>query len=90
LPAKGLQNEDFVSSTIHLVKDAVSASSSGVLEVFQVYQPVFTPSGATDETTSDDGSENTTTIAQTAGSKSCQILLMEHSFAYSYGLPFVG
>jgi hypothetical protein len=90
LPAKKLYNEDSVSSTFHLVKDAVSASPSGVLEDFQVYQPVFTPSGATDETTTDSGLENTTTIAQTTATSSCQVLLMNHSFAFSYGIPFVG
>lgn len=90
LPANKLISEDSVPPTFHLVKDAVSASSAGVLEDFQVYQPVFTPSGATDETTTANGVENITTIAQTAGSSSCQVLLMQHSFAFSYGLPFVG
>jgi hypothetical protein len=89
-PASRLRDEGFTSSIFHLVKGAASASTSGVLEVFQVYQPVFTPSGATDETTSDNRSENTTAIAQIAATMSCQVLLMEHSFAYSYGLPFVG
>jgi hypothetical protein len=90
LPTKKLQQEDLVSSTFRLVKDAVSASTSGVTEDFQVYQPVFTPSGATDETTLPNGSENTTTVAQTNTTSSCQVLLMQHVFAFSYGLPFVG
>lgn len=87
---KRLQHEDLIYSNFRLVKDAVSASTSGVTEDFQVYQPVFTPSGATDETTSDNGSENTTTVAQTNATSSCQVLLMQHSFAFSYGIPFVG
>jgi hypothetical protein len=90
LPDKTLQQEDLVYSNFRLVKDAVSAPTSGVTEDFQVYQPVFTPSGATDETTTPNGSENTTTVAQTDAANSCQVLLMNHSFAFSYGAPFVG
>jgi len=90
LPSKGLPRENPDSSTIRLVKDAVSATTAGVTEDFQVYQPVFTPSGATDETTLSNGSENTTTIAQTNATGSCQVLLMQHTFAFSYGIPFVG
>lgn len=92
--------EDRASSAIqdiasfNLVKHAAPAPSatSSVLECFQVYQPVLTPSEATDETGSSDGFENTTTVASApapAGS-SCDVLLMEHSFAFSYGMPFVG
>jgi hypothetical protein len=90
LSTMNLQNEDLAPSSFRLVKDAISASTSGVTEDFQVYQPVFTPSGVTDETTQANGSENTTTIAQTNTSSSCQVVLMQHSFAYSYGIPFVG
>lgn len=81
--------DESVSPTFHLVKDAISATT-GVLETFQVYQPVFTPSGAIDETISSNGSGNTTTIAPTAQSTSCQVVLMDHSFGFSYGIPFVG
>ncbi|KAJ5051584.1 uncharacterized protein L3040_001360 [Drepanopeziza brunnea f. sp. 'multigermtubi'] len=78
-----------------LVKDAEpapaqAASPSGLLEVFQVYQPVLTPRGVTDETIAENGSSNTTAIAPIEVTGSCQALLMEHSFAFSYGLPFVG
>ncbi|KAF3393854.1 hypothetical protein F1880_005383 [Penicillium rolfsii] len=46
-------------------------SSTGVLEVFEVYQPVtFAP-------TSDNGCD-------------LEMLLMDHSFGESYGVPFVG
>jgi len=67
-----------------------AAASSGVLECFQVYQPVFFPSGAVDGTITSDGSENTTTISPAAPASSCEVLLMEHSFGFSYGIPFVG
>jgi hypothetical protein len=90
-----VQGDEISSATFDLVKYAVpapsaSASAPAVLEVFQVYQPVLTPSGATDETILGNGAENTTTIAQAAASSSCEILLMDHSFGYSYGVPFVG
>jgi hypothetical protein len=65
-------------------------SATGVLECFQVYQPVLTPSGATDETVLIDGSQDTTAIAPVALESSCDVVLMEHDFAFSYGIPFVG
>ncbi|TAQ91493.1 hypothetical protein B7494_g260 [Chlorociboria aeruginascens] len=83
------------TSNFNLIKYAVTTSSAApsttaVLEVFQVYQPVLTPPGVVDETVSGDGSENTATISPTADLGGCQLLLMNHSFAYSYGEPFVG
>ncbi|CAD6445249.1 5f4f0082-3b25-49af-ad88-3d54b27c0d46 [Sclerotinia trifoliorum] len=79
----------------HLVKysatPAPSATpSSAVLEVFQVYQPVLIPPGVTDETTSYNGVEETAIIASTNDATSCKVVLMEHTFGYSYGIPFVG
>jgi hypothetical protein len=65
-------------------------ANSSVLDVFQVYQPVLTPSGPTDEVILGDGAENTTTIASASSGASCQVVLMEHVFALSYGQPFVG
>jgi len=61
-----------------------------VLEVFQVYQPVLTPSGVTDQTISSNGEEDTITIASAPSASSCKVLLMDHVFGYSYGMPFVG
>lgn len=97
LPSNVLRQDDIPSITtdsspLGLVKYAAPApaATSSVLEVFQVYQPVLTPSGVTGETTSSDGSENTTTIAPAASSSPCEVLLMQHTFAYSYGQPFVG
>lgn len=79
-------------SRSHLEKYAAPSPSatSSVLNVFQVYQPVLTPEGVTDETILGDGAENTTSLASASSGASCQVLLMEHVFAYSYGLPFVG
>jgi hypothetical protein len=90
LPYRILPDQNLVSSTFLLVKDAVSVSTSGVTVDFQVYQPVYTPSGATAETTQANGSENTTAVAETSATSSCQVLLMQHTFAFSYGIPFVG
>ncbi|RFU27789.1 hypothetical protein B7463_g8538, partial [Scytalidium lignicola] len=67
-----------------------SPTPTGVLEVFQVYQPVLTPQGITDETIESNGLENTTTIAPIESATSCELLLMDHSFGFSYGIPFVG
>jgi len=64
--------------------------SSPVLEVFQVYQPVLAPSRPTDQTIESDGLSNTTAIGSTETVSSCTQLLMEHSFGFSYGHPFVG
>ncbi|KAI9642881.1 hypothetical protein NHQ30_008615 [Ciborinia camelliae] len=64
--------------------------SSAVLEVFQVYQPVLIPPGITDETASYNGVEETAIIASTNGATSCKVVLMEHTFGYSYGIPYVG
>lgn len=85
------------TTAARLWKNAATPSStptplpSGVLECFQVHQPVLTPSGLTDDRVSSDGSSGTTSvIAPTDPKPSCSLLLMQHSFAYSYGIPFVG
>jgi hypothetical protein len=94
IPTDNAQGNKVSSTNFDLVKYTVptpsSASAPAILEVFQVYQPVLTPLGATDETTLGNGGENTTTIAQAAASSSCEVLLMDHSFGFSYGIPFVG
>jgi hypothetical protein len=66
-----------------------TASSAVVLEVFQVYQPVLTQPAAASKTDLHDGSEDKEASAA-ASAKSCEVLLMEHSFGFSYGKPFVG
>lgn len=92
LPTDTLPEPEEVPPTFELIKYAAAASATptGLLEVFQVYQPVLTPQGATDETILSDGVENTTTVAAAASPSSCEVLLMDHVFAYSYGIPFVG
>ncbi|KAH9223501.1 peptide N-acetyl-beta-D-glucosaminyl asparaginase amidase A-domain-containing protein [Leptodontidium sp. 2 PMI_412] len=81
--------------TFDLVKDAVPATAaptptSGVLEVFQVYQPILTSAGVLDETALEDGLESVDSTDQAPVTTSCETLLMEHSFGFSYGKPFVG
>jgi hypothetical protein len=78
------------SATEQIFLSRGKASSSSVLEVFQVYQPVFAPSGPTDQTVESDGFSNTTAIGSTETIAGCNQLLMEYSFGFSYGHPFVG
>ncbi|KAH7356738.1 peptide N-acetyl-beta-D-glucosaminyl asparaginase amidase A-domain-containing protein [Rhexocercosporidium sp. MPI-PUGE-AT-0058] len=83
------------SPTFDLVKDAAPSTSApaptaGVLQVFQVYQPIFTPYGILDETVLEDGLESVGPIDKAPVTTSCETLLMEHSFGFSYGKPFVG
>ncbi|KAL9105836.1 MAG: hypothetical protein Q9227_009044 [Pyrenula ochraceoflavens] len=51
-----------------------STNSTGVLDVFQVYKPVFTPPAGTNYN----------------GNCVTEQLLMDHVFAFSYGMPFIG
>lgn len=67
----------------------VRQAASSLLEVFQVYPPVLTvtPDGTLEIT---DGSSNATVAIIDAHRPTCQKVLAVHTFAYSYGLPFVG
>jgi hypothetical protein len=56
---------------------SVLTPTASVLNVFQVHQPVFV-------TQSSNNGPNGGSPA------SCTVLLMEHSFGWSYGMPFVG
>lgn len=58
-----------------------------VLEVFQVHQPVLTPSGPTLDDAADGDDDD---AAGGAAGNSCSVVLMEHVFAVSYGAPFIG
>jgi len=71
------------------VKLYVRAAAASLLEVFQVYPPVLTvtPGGVLEIT---DGSSNATVDIIDNHRPSCQQTLVVHSFAYSYGQPFVG
>ncbi|KAL1867730.1 hypothetical protein Daus18300_006286 [Diaporthe australafricana] len=64
-----------------------ATAAATVLEVFQVHQPVLTPSGPTLDDADDDGEA---AGGSTGGSDSCSVVLMDHVFAVSYGAPFVG
>jgi hypothetical protein len=81
----------FIRANAATTTSSAPASTSTVTVDFQVCQPVLTPSGPTDETTESNG-QSTTGVIQpgAAAAASCEVLLMEHSFAYSYGIPFVG
>ncbi|KAB5577673.1 peptide N-acetyl-beta-D-glucosaminyl asparaginase amidase A-domain-containing protein [Coniochaeta sp. 2T2.1] len=63
-----------------------AAASPTVLECFQVAPPVLTPKGATES----DGLEVFMDAGNSASGEVCTQLLMEHSFANSYGQPFIG
>jgi len=83
------------SQTSSLIKHAADVSAP-LLQVFQVYPPVLTISpGGTLELT--DGGDTTTTTTTTASvalantnTASCSETLVVHSFAYSYGQPYIG
>ncbi|KAI9735694.1 MAG: hypothetical protein M1818_006302 [Claussenomyces sp. TS43310] len=66
-----------------------STQPTPLLEVFQVYPPVLSPSGLVVQTIDDEGLSNTTVITQTAADANCDVSLMEYSFGFSYGQPFV-
>ena len=89
-PLSNLIEPDYSFDLVKYAAAVPAAASIAVLEVFQVYEPVFSPSGVVDETTSSNGLENTTIITPTSTVSSCELLLMDYSFGYSYGHPFVG
>lgn len=61
-----------------------AASATGtVLVDYQVHQPVLTPEGATLDTGVSNGEAGDV-------QDSCQVVLMDYVFAYSYGEPFIG
>ncbi|KAI8626358.1 peptide N-acetyl-beta-D-glucosaminyl asparaginase amidase A-domain-containing protein [Xylariaceae sp. FL1651] len=65
-----------------------------LLECFQVAEPVLTPSGVTRRDTSSPPAVDQKPLQVGAGSESdaspCAVVLMQHTFANSYGAPFVG
>ncbi|KAJ8105413.1 hypothetical protein ONZ43_g7435 [Nemania bipapillata] len=79
------------------VTTAAPTPTRPVLECFQVAEPVLTPSGVTRRDTSQLpalGSADQVPIEAVTGSDSasspCSVVLMVHTFANSYGFPFVG
>lgn len=63
-----------------------------VLECFQVAQPVLMPNGATySPPASGDGSSAAESAEERPPPKeSCTVVLMEHTFGWSYDKPFIG
>lgn len=82
-----VKNDAPTLTTIPLVS---AAPQIPFQEVFQVHQPVLTPEGVVDSTTNLKGSVETSLIDVTREATSCSQVLMEHDFAFSFGLPFVG
>ena len=71
------------------ISNYARAVKSSLLEVFQVYPPVLTitPGGILEIT---DGSSNGSVSVVKSKAHTCQEVLATHSFAYSYGVPYVG
>jgi hypothetical protein len=65
------------------------AQSTNILDVFQVHQPVFTPSDTFRKASLQNGRAGTA-ATMAMSSRACEAVLMEHSFGFSYGQPFVG
>lgn len=70
------------SVTSSATSSAASATGT-VLVDYQVHQPVLTPDGATLDTGVSNGEAGDV-------QDSCQVVLMDYVFAYSYGEPFIG
>lgn len=67
------------------------APEKTVLECFQVAQPVLTPDGATYfPPASGEGSSAGSEKESPSAKESCTVLLMEHTFGWSYDKPFIG
>lgn len=65
-------------------------SSSTLLNVFQVSIPVLGPYGIITSRKSNQSLSHPTQIEPTAYFPVCQVILMEFSFANSFGKPFIG
>ena len=80
-----LTHKLFVRPLAHRVQNVASS----FLEVFQVYPPVLTisPDGLLEI---DDGSAKGTVQILDSSRRKCEQVLADHSFAFSYGDPFVG
>lgn len=72
------------TTSVTATSTAASESATGtVLVDFEVHQPVLTPKGATLDSGESNGE---------AGEikDSCEVILMDYVFAYSYGEPYIG
>lgn len=66
------------------IENVETNAASDLLQCYQVAPPVLGPSGPVYYP------EGSSPEAQQIPSSACQSTLMEYSFAYSYGKPFVG
>lgn len=77
-------------SSVYLVKNQAPSSpissATGVLECFQVHQPVTGPSYKA----ALGGKSEETALSSEISFSNCDVVLMKTDFAYSYGAPFVG
>ncbi|KAI0490300.1 peptide N-acetyl-beta-D-glucosaminyl asparaginase amidase A-domain-containing protein [Xylaria cf. heliscus] len=92
---KNLALEDTTPSTTSL--EPTSTPTRPPLECFQVAEPVLTPAGLTRRDASlspafPPPNQKPIEVAVDSGSQSvaCAVVLMKHTFANSYGAPFVG
>jgi hypothetical protein len=78
-----------------------SSNASKILECFQVHPPVRTSSGWNTKEQLGNGNADHTIpallseqkvhlVGEGQNERSCSVLLMDHSFGFSYGHPFVG
>ena len=75
-----------ISSLIDSSSVPLASSTSTIpVQVFQVFPPVLGSTGLIES----NGTVANTNVTDASGS-SCQVILMEHSFATSFGKPFVG
>jgi hypothetical protein len=73
------------SLTVSSSTSSASPSSTTPVEIFQVVSPVLGSTGLIGS-----GGPVANATASEASGSSCQVTLMEHSFADSFGKPFVG
>lgn len=76
------------SPTLNVEGVATSSTSAAeptrtVLKTFEVAQPVLMPDGPAE-------SDGSTKNGDDYGPGVCEVLLMRHDFAWSYGAPFIG
>lgn len=78
----GMVRRASASSSSATTTSAASATGT-VLVDYQVHQPVLTPEGATLDSGVSNGDAGDVLDP-------CQVVLMDHVFAYSYGEPYIG
>lgn len=81
-----LQKRQSATASVNATSTTTTSSATAtgtVLVDFQVHQPVLTPEGATLDSGKSNGEAGDV-------QDSCQVVLMDHVFAYSYGEPYIG